>query len=414
MKTNFYLKDNHSKGLTLINLFVSFSDVRMKFSTGQSIAPKHWNFTEQQAKKSLTGYTDLNNYLKALADYATKSQRKYLTDGINLTVQALRKELDNFLNKKVEKKKDFESYYNDFVEDKTPLLKQRTVWKYKRLLIELKEFGKQSKIDLSFQSMDLNFYNKFKAFFIKQGKADSTTNKHIIILKTFLQWAHSMGYNTNLFFVKNFKTVSSEKPVIVLTNAELFHLSNYDFANNGKLDRIRDLYCFSAFTGLRFSDVQAIKKANVIEGQIHLTNVKTNNVNIIPLIPFAKSILEKYNYQLPKISNVKANLHIKDACKVAGINSPVTKPLISGGKDKNKDKELLKYQIITFHTARKTHITLSLQRGMRPEVVMSNVSHSDYKTFKKYINVSDAMKITESQTAWSTETINPKQLKRVV
>ncbi|GAC1562713.1 MAG: hypothetical protein NVS3B13_36040 [Mucilaginibacter sp.] len=60
-----------------------------------------------------------------------------------------------------------------------------------------------------------------------------------------------------------------------------------------------------------------------------------------------------------------------------------------------------KYKFLSTHTARRTFVTLSLEKGMRPETVMSITGHKDYKTFKKYIKLTDKVKLIEMNNIWS-------------
>ena len=40
------------------------------------------------------------------------------------------------------------------------------------------------------------------------------------------------------------------------------------------------------------------------------------------------------------------------------------------------------------HSARKTFVTLSLERGLQPAFIMSITGHEDYDTMKKYLAIS--------------------------
>lgn len=60
-----------------------------------------------------------------------------------------------------------------------------------------------------------------------------------------------------------------------------------------------------------------------------------------------------------------------------------------------------KYKLITTHTARRTFVTLSLEKGMRAETVMSITGHKDYHTFKKYIKLTDKVKMVEMNEIWN-------------
>ena len=59
-----------------------------------------------------------------------------------------------------------------------------------------------------------------------------------------------------------------------------------------------------------------------------------------------------------------------------------------------------KYNLVTTHTARRTFITLSLEKGMRPEVVMKITGHKDWKSFKKYIKIVERIQILELHGSW--------------
>lgn len=61
---------------------------------------------------------------------------------------------------------------------------------------------------------------------------------------------------------------------------------------------------------------------------------------------------------------------------------------------------LPKYDYITPHSARRTFVALSLEKGMRPETVMAITGHKDYKTFKKYIKITSKVKEIEVNQIW--------------
>jgi hypothetical protein len=58
---------------------------------------------------------------------------------------------------------------------------------------------------------------------------------------------------------------------------------------------------------------------------------------------------------------------------------------------------------LTTHAARRTFITLSLERGMRPEIVMEIAGIKKWETFKRYIKITDTAKIVEMNLKWNDE-----------
>ncbi len=105
----------------------------------------------------------------------------------------------------------------------------------------------------------------------------------------------------------------------------------------------------------------------------------------IPLTSDALSILAKYSdnpQPLPVISNQKMNAYLKELCKLAKLKEPVK--IIQ--KKGNETIETIhpKYEVIGTHTARRTFITLSLQRGMSAQDIRDITGHKTYAMMEKY------------------------------
>jgi integrase len=92
------------------------------------------------------------------------------------------------------------------------------------------------------------------------------------------------------------------------------------------------------------------------------------------------------------------NQAIKSLCDSAKINQEISIQRYRGAT--RIDSKIPKYDLITTHTARRTFITLSLEKGIRPEVVMSITGHKDYRTFKAYIKITDTVKKESLLNAW--------------
>ena len=100
-----------------------------------------------------------------------------------------------------------------------------------------------------------------------------------------------------------------------LTELELKMMRSHKF--EPKLERVRDLFIFAAYTGLSFCDTQTFDFGSMTkkEGDMYYidgSRIKTETKFFTPILGPAMKVLEKYEYQLPKISNQKANdyLHV--------------------------------------------------------------------------------------------------------
>ena len=127
-------------------------------------------------------------------------------------------------------------------------------------------------------------------------------------------------------------------------------------------------FAFQCFTGVRYSDIENISREDIKASTWNVRTQKTHQIIEIPLNSYALSILAKYSdypQPLPVISNQKMNDYLKELCKIAGIDEPVKTVRYKGSEP--IENTYKKYEVIGTHTARRTFVCLSLQKGMKPE-----------------------------------------------
>ncbi len=400
-KVNFYLKEPTGKSETLIYLFFHYKGARLKYSTGETILPKFWNEENQRASISLKGSSEINGLIDRIEEGIKKIYREGLTYGKDITNVYLKEKLDEELNDTGKAVKTFFDYFNEFTEVQKSFKTYRTIQKYNTLKSHLLQFQSKKVYNLSFEKIDIRFNELFTAFCITDlNLVNNSIAKYIKTLKTFLHWATDRGYNKSLSFVK-FKAKERDADIIYLTEDELFTLYNKDLSKNIALDKVRDTFCFGCFTGLRYSDITRVTKENVKGGEINFISEKTTEKLSIPLNEYSEAILKKYNYSLPVISNQKTNEHLKELGKLAELDEPIMITRFKGAEEIQVTKP--KYEFIGTHTARRTFVTLSLEKGMRPEIVMSITGHKEYNTFKKYIKITNKVKNIDMKRIWNKE-----------
>lgn len=125
----------------------------------------------------------------------------------------------------------------------------------------------------------------------------------------------------------------------------------------GSLARVRDLFIYSCYTGLAYSDLMDFKPEKLEnDGEntfIYGRRKKTGQEYIVLVLPKAQQILEKYNYNLPKYSNQQYNKNLKLVAEVAGIDKPLSS-----------------------HWSRITFGFMALNLGLRIEVVSKAMGHA--------------------------------------
>ena len=93
-------------------------------------------------------------------------------------------------------------------------------------------------------------------------------------------------------------------------------------------------------------------------------------------------------------------MYLKELCKKAKINDTV-KIVQYRGKERI-EKTFKKYEVIGSHTARRTFISLSLQKGMKPDVIMAITGHKTYRMMQKYLKIADETKRDEMDKVWGS------------
>lgn len=96
----------------------------------------------------------------------------------------------------------------------------------------------------------------------------------------------------------------------------------------GMTEKVRDMFIFSCYTGLAYSDLVKIKKSDVFrQGDdycIRDKRMKTGMPYTIVLLPKAIAILKKYNYDLNLMSNQKCNDQLKIIANLAKLHINLT------------------------------------------------------------------------------------------
>jgi integrase len=204
----------------------------------------------------------------------------------------------------------------------------------------------------------------------KKHLANNTHGKRMKHLRWFLK---SINYD-----ITGIKIRSNRKTIIALTIDELTALEKVDVSKSSESQKAKDLFVLGCYTGLRISDLKRITPGNIAEGKICMTLKKNKKEVMIPIVPQAMEILNRYNFRSPRLSEQVLNRTIKEVCSDAGIKQIVTIRVNVAGQD--TDKQFQKFKLISSHTASKTFISLAPEwYGLTPAEVASIVG-KDLKT----------------------------------
>ena len=255
---------------------------------------------------------------------------------------------------------------------------------------------------LSFPQIDDSKMQEYFQFLNKKEMRNTTIAKHLAFVRWFLRWAANKGYyngtSHNTFKPKIKGIDGNSKEIIYLTQDEIKTLENHQFLpTQASLERVRDVFLFSCFTGLRYSDVAKLKRTDIKDGFIEVVTKKTNDGLRIELNKHSQAILDKYkdfafrgDLALPVISNVKMNEALKVLGQVCGIDEPTRIVYFQGNQ--RMEQVLPKWALLTTHCGRRTFVVTALQLGIPSEVIMKWTGHSNFSAMKPYVKIVDELK----------------------
>jgi integrase len=398
-----------SKKELQIFLYLRYSGKTIKTYIERKCTQNQWDCEKQKVNPNYykSGSVELNKYIENVSYEVGKIFEANNNKAIGTTKDHL-KEIVYKLNNKTSNSLlnlSFENAFSEFIKKCEASKQKNTIKSYKSTIIHLKNFSRIKRMSLSFDKIDFEFEDSLRQYFISDVKlTNNTISKYFRVLKTFLNYCLDRGYNHNQIF-KKFEVSEKQKEVYALTLDELNRIYTHQFEES-RLNKVKDVFCFSCFTGLRFSDVMKLKRENIKDHQVKITIQKTQEDLLMPLNEFALSILQKYlEYEnpLPIISSQKTNQYLKEIGKLLNINEPV-RTIKYRGIEKI-EKYIPKYEILTFHIARKTFITSSLVLGMNERIVKDFSGHRDEESFKRYVNFADDYKRKVMNNVWSKENV---------
>lgn len=394
-----------------IRMRVNFASKRIEFTTGYRIDSAKWDTDKQRVKNGCSNKLkqSASEINASLLEYYTEIQsifKRFEVEDVMPTPEQIKKAF-NALHKPVSEEHkpkkealpcDFFQVFDDFVEDcgRQNNWTDSTFEKFAAVKNHLTNFRE----GLTFEFFDERGLNDYVGYLrdVKEMR-NTTIGKQLSFLKWFLRWAFKKGvHQNNAYDSYKPKLKSTQKKIIFLTWDELNRFREFKIPSNKQaLERVRDIFLFQCFTGLRYSDVFNLRRSDIKGDHIEVTTVKTSDSLIIELNNHSKAILDKYkdvafedDKVLPVITNQKMNDYLKELAELAGINEPVRQTYYRGNE--RIDEVTPKYALLGTHAGRRTFICNALALGIPPQVVMKWTGHSDYKAMKPYIDIADDIK----------------------
>lgn len=369
--------------------------VRMRFSPGEKIKTKHWDFERQWPIKSpLT-----SKLIGKLSKLEAVTLDIYRQTGGDIPPKGFKQELNyRYLgHPRPEEEAPYLPTFLEFIaryveqqQDRQDLT--RGTWKV--LLTwknHLEAFSQETGKELTFEGINENFRQAFLSWcYDEKNHSVNYVAKGLDVVSQFMAAAQDAGLTENDYpQKKGWKLKKLPTPTIALSEEQLQAIFDLDLTGyQPGYQKARQLFLIGAYTGLRHSDYKRISRGHVTEEQgqkvISILAWKTKKMVTIPLHKNLEAILEEVEYHAPRLSSQKFNQYLKEIARLAGITEQRAVYTSAGGQVVEEFKP--KHELISSHTARRTFATVALINGWPSPLIRAITGHSTEAQLHNYID----------------------------
>ena len=360
----------------LLEIRISANRKSYYISTGVRVLPKQWAGTVLHRADAET----LNERLGSMVRKVSEQVTRCMADGMEIDVTAIKEQLFEVKNPRASEPDVLLNWIDGQI---TALnVKEGTRQHFRVMQKRLEKFG----IIRQWEDLTAENIYAWDVWLHKlpkpQSKADiqagrerecissASVHNYHKDLKSLLSRAVKMGkieQNPYDRLRGEFKKCDNESTEY-LTEEEMKALESLHPLPGTQMAMARDLFVFQMYTGLSYSDSQAfdIKDYKQVNGKwVNVgERIKTGVAYVSQLLPPVVEILERYNWQTPKINNTQYNLSLKVIQQALGFTSKLHS-----------------------HLARHTFATWMLANGVPLEHVSKMVGHTNIRQTQRYAKV---------------------------
>lgn len=365
---------------------------RKYLKTGIKIAPDQWNNKRSVIRNNHPDSVRLNRRIRQQIEALEKFEFKQVQENNTFSLD----EIDGYIINLEEEGAKIKALSSSFFEFCNKALSENfsvtksTKRQHKESLSKVEKYFP----NLKFRDINYNMVKKLDDSLRIEKLHINTIAKHHKVFKTYINLAIKQDLlKQEDYPYKSFKVKKQSTKREFLTNDEVEKIANLKFTERTKhIEHVRDMFIFSCYTGLRYSDVQKITNRNIkLEGKDYYIEIQMHKTKDFIKLPIsllfngkAVDVINKYKseypeeYIFPRLSNQKANVKLKIVSMIAQI-------------DKN----------LTFHISRHTFGTNLAAATSDQFVIKELMGHSDIKTSMIYIHTSqEQIKNKLKNTKW--------------
>ncbi len=373
----------HKNGYTPVYLRVTVNGQRSEISVNLKVKPANWNTIAGKSTGNSREDQEINHRLDTIRMRIMQIYREMELDKEEISAKKI---IDQYLGRNNKPTIMLLEVFQEHNQRCRQLIGKdiaaATVTRYETSLKHTSNFVQFSynKEDIPIEEVNHKFITDYE-FYLKTQRncSHNTTTKYLKNFKKIIRIALANDYINKDPFA-NIKFTLEEVEREFLEDSEIQRIMDKEITIE-RLSQVRDIFVFSIFTGLAFSDLKGLTSEHIATDNngalwIRKKRQKTNNMCNIPLLDVPKQILEKYKNHpvciqkktlLPVLCNQKMNAYLKELADICAITKQ-----------------------ISTHTGRHSFGTsVALANGVSIENVAKMLGHSDTKMTRHYAKVLD-------------------------
>ena len=385
-KTLFYINRQKTKtnGQTSILCRITIDGKQSVITTNEECKPTEWN-----SKQGTTTDKKTNLRLQAFRELVEKTYQKLLIEDGVVSVELIKNRLQGIATNPTTlltmSKAELQSV-------KESVGKSRAEGTYLNLYYSdrnLREFVEDKGVqDILISTITEDLIEEYRFFLKKRGLKASTINNNLCWLSRLMFRAVSSRIiRCNPF--ENTKYEKEDRKIRFLQKNDVMKLMAMSM-NDKEAELARLMFIFSCFTGLAISDMENLKYKHIqtaADGQryIRKEHQKTKVEFVVPLHPIAETIISHCR-------NSQAGNEEQQAVKEKGdslVFQPHCSRSVMGKNLSIVGKACGIRQRLSYHMARHTFGTMSLNAGIPIESIAKMMGHASISSTQIYAQVTD-------------------------
>ena len=389
-KILFYINRQKTKvdGKTGILCRITIDGKSAAITTGEECNPSEWN-----AKQGLTTDRKTNQRLHEFRELVEKTYRDIVRDGV-VSVELVKNRLQGIATHPTTLLAMSRAELQAVKESIGRSRAEGTYLNLSHSDRNLREFVEDKGLqDISISTITEDLFEEYRFFLKKRGLKGTTINNYLCWLSRLMFRAVSkriIRYNP----FEHAKYEKEERKIRFLQKSEVAKLATMKM-NDREAELARLMFVFSCFTGLAIADMEQLQYKHIqtaADGQkyIRKERQKTKVEFLVPLHPIVEAIInrcrkkQENNEEWQTVKEKGEALIFPRECSRSVID---TKLSIVGKACGIKER-------LSFHMARHTFGTMSLNAGIPIESIAKMMGHASISSTQIYAQVTDK-KISE-------------------